>query len=137
MPDPVIKLLESPEDMTLVEDLQRAVWPGSETDVVPAHLLITVPRVDGVRVVNRDGNVTALTFQNISGNFVLVKGTVGATAPTTLPTNVRFSRSTSRCWWRNSSVSQIADLWPNVIGSACNAKVRPVIGVPRCRSLSS
>ena len=27
--------------MTLVEDLQRAVWPGSETDVVPAHLLIT------------------------------------------------------------------------------------------------
>ena len=41
MPDPVIKLLESPEDMTLVEELQRAVWPGSETDVVPAHLLIT------------------------------------------------------------------------------------------------
>jgi len=41
MPDPVIKLLDSPEDMTLVEDLQRAVWPGSETDVVPAHMLIT------------------------------------------------------------------------------------------------
>ncbi|HSO12577.1 MAG TPA: hypothetical protein VLT51_09395 [Anaerolineales bacterium] len=41
MPDPVIKLLESPEDMTLIEDLQRAVWPGSETDVVPAHVFIT------------------------------------------------------------------------------------------------
>jgi predicted GNAT superfamily acetyltransferase len=41
MPDPVIKLLESPEDMTLVEDLQRAVWHGSETDVVPAHVFIT------------------------------------------------------------------------------------------------
>jgi predicted GNAT superfamily acetyltransferase len=41
MPDTVIKLLESPEDMTLVEDLQRAVWPGSETDVVPAHIFIT------------------------------------------------------------------------------------------------
>ena len=27
--------------MTAVEALQRAVWPGSETDVVPAHLLIT------------------------------------------------------------------------------------------------
>jgi len=41
MPDTHIKLLESPEDMTLVEDLQRAVWPGSETDVVPAHIFIT------------------------------------------------------------------------------------------------
>lgn len=41
MPDPVIKLLESPEDMSLVEDLQRAVWHGSETDIVPAHIFIT------------------------------------------------------------------------------------------------
>jgi predicted GNAT superfamily acetyltransferase len=48
MPDPVIKLLESPEDMTLVEDLQRAVWPGSETDVVPAHLLITAIHNGGI-----------------------------------------------------------------------------------------
>lgn len=38
---PVIKILESPEDMNAVEELQRAVWPGSETDVVPAHMLIT------------------------------------------------------------------------------------------------
>src|SRR5512141_1105648 len=41
MPAPIIKILESPEDMATVEELQRAVWPGSETDVVPAHLLIT------------------------------------------------------------------------------------------------
>lgn len=41
MPAPVIKLLETPEDMTLVEELQRAVWHGSETDVVPAHVFIT------------------------------------------------------------------------------------------------
>ena len=36
-----IRLLESAEDMTAVEELQRQVWPGSETDVVPAHLLVT------------------------------------------------------------------------------------------------
>jgi predicted GNAT superfamily acetyltransferase len=36
-----IRLLETPEDMAAVESLQRVVWPGSETDVVPAHLLIT------------------------------------------------------------------------------------------------
>lgn len=41
MPGPAIRLLESPEDMTLVEELQRAVWPDSETDIVPAHMLIT------------------------------------------------------------------------------------------------
>lgn len=41
MPTPVIRLLESPEDMNSIEELQRAVWPGSETDVVPAHMLIT------------------------------------------------------------------------------------------------
>ena len=41
MHSPVIRILETPEDMPAVEDLQRAVWPGSETDVVPAHVLIT------------------------------------------------------------------------------------------------
>jgi predicted GNAT superfamily acetyltransferase len=48
MPDTLIKLLESPEDMTLVEDLQRAVWPGSETDIVPAHMLITATHNGGL-----------------------------------------------------------------------------------------
>ncbi len=48
MPDLVIKLLESPEDMTLVEELQRAVWPGSETDIVPAHVFITAVHNGGL-----------------------------------------------------------------------------------------
>jgi predicted GNAT superfamily acetyltransferase len=41
MSAPLIKILESPEELTAVEELQRIVWPGSETDVVPAHMLIT------------------------------------------------------------------------------------------------
>ena len=36
-----IRLLETPEDMSAAEELQRIVWPGSETDVVPTHVLIT------------------------------------------------------------------------------------------------
>jgi predicted GNAT superfamily acetyltransferase len=47
---PVIKILETPEDMTAVESLQRAVWPGSETDVVPAHMLITAVHNGGLVV---------------------------------------------------------------------------------------
>jgi predicted GNAT superfamily acetyltransferase len=34
--------------MTAVEDLQRLVWPGSETDVVPAHLLIAAVHNGGL-----------------------------------------------------------------------------------------
>jgi len=41
MAEYIIRLLESPEDMTVAEELQRIVWPGSETEVVPAHMLIT------------------------------------------------------------------------------------------------
>jgi predicted GNAT superfamily acetyltransferase len=43
-----IRILESIEEMEQVEDLQRLVWPGSETDVVPAHLLITLAHNGGL-----------------------------------------------------------------------------------------
>lgn len=48
MSDWTIRLLETAEEMKEVEALQRAVWPGSETDVVPAHLLITAVHNGGV-----------------------------------------------------------------------------------------
>ncbi len=50
MSSPIIKVLESPEDMAAVEVLQRAVWPGSETDVVPAHVMITAVHNGGLVV---------------------------------------------------------------------------------------
>ncbi len=43
-----IRLLETPEEMSAIEALQRMVWPGSETDVVPAHMLITVVHNGGL-----------------------------------------------------------------------------------------
>jgi len=48
MPEYAIRLLESPEEMTAVEDLQRIIWPGSETEVVPTHLLITAHHNGGI-----------------------------------------------------------------------------------------
>jgi len=50
MTAPVIRLLETPDDMVLVEELQRAVWPGSETDVVPAHVFITAVHNGGIAI---------------------------------------------------------------------------------------
>ncbi len=43
-----IRFLTTPEDMRQVEEVQRVVWPGSETDVVPMHLLITLAHNGGV-----------------------------------------------------------------------------------------
>jgi predicted GNAT superfamily acetyltransferase len=43
-----LRILETPEEMKAVEDLQRLVWPGSETDVVPMHLLLTIAHNGGL-----------------------------------------------------------------------------------------
>jgi predicted GNAT superfamily acetyltransferase len=43
-----IRLIESSEEMPSVEQLQRVVWPGSETDVVPLHMLITAVHNGGL-----------------------------------------------------------------------------------------
>ena len=43
-----IKIMETPEEMAQVENLQRMVWPDSETDVIPAHLLITAAHNGGL-----------------------------------------------------------------------------------------
>jgi predicted GNAT superfamily acetyltransferase len=45
---PIIKILETPEAMASIEALQRDVWPGSETDVVPVHLMITAVHNGGL-----------------------------------------------------------------------------------------
>lgn len=46
----ILKILERPEEMQAVEDLQRLVWPGSETDVIPAHMLLAAARNGGLVV---------------------------------------------------------------------------------------
>lgn len=43
-----IRLLATPEEMEAAEQLQLLVWPGSELDVVPAHLLLTASHNGGV-----------------------------------------------------------------------------------------
>jgi predicted GNAT superfamily acetyltransferase len=43
-----IQLLETPADMAAVETLQRQVWTGSETDVIPAHMLLAVVHNGGL-----------------------------------------------------------------------------------------
>jgi len=48
MAEYTIRLLETPEDMTAAEGLQRIVWPDSETEIVPTHMLITAIHNGGI-----------------------------------------------------------------------------------------
>jgi predicted GNAT superfamily acetyltransferase len=43
-----IRALETASDMRAVEDLQRRVWPGDDTEVVPAHMLLAIAHGGGV-----------------------------------------------------------------------------------------
>jgi predicted GNAT superfamily acetyltransferase len=43
-----LHILESPSEMEAVEELQRRTWPGSETDIVPAHLLLAAVHNGGL-----------------------------------------------------------------------------------------
>jgi predicted GNAT superfamily acetyltransferase len=47
-PEWIIRLIKSPEEMASVEELQRIVWPGTETDVLPAHMLLAVVHNGGL-----------------------------------------------------------------------------------------
>ena len=41
-------MLDEPQQMRHVEDLQRRVWPGSEVEIVPAHLLLAAAHNGGL-----------------------------------------------------------------------------------------
>lgn len=45
-----LSVLETPQAMAAVEDLQRLVWPGDETEVVPAHVLLAAAHNGGLVV---------------------------------------------------------------------------------------
>jgi predicted GNAT superfamily acetyltransferase len=43
-----VRPLSTIEEFHMAEDIQRAVWPGSELEVVPLHVLLTVSRNGGL-----------------------------------------------------------------------------------------
>ena len=56
-----LKILESPEEINAVEELERLVWPGSETEVVPAHMLLAVIHNGGLIIGAYDVGAQAAT----------------------------------------------------------------------------
>ena len=75
---------------------------------MPQNTTVNIPANTWTQIT--DANVTALTFQNISGNFVRVKGTVGATAPSDLAGSLRYNPGQGE---RNVALT---DLFPGISG---------------------
>jgi len=45
-----LRILETSTEMESVENLERQVWPGSETDVIPSHLLLAAVHGGGLLI---------------------------------------------------------------------------------------
>jgi len=45
---PTIRILETPAEMIQAEDLQRLVWPGSDAEILPVHILLTFAHNGGL-----------------------------------------------------------------------------------------
>ena len=43
-----LRILDTPGEFEAVEDLQRLVWPGSEVEILPAHMLIAAVHNGGI-----------------------------------------------------------------------------------------
>jgi predicted GNAT superfamily acetyltransferase len=50
-------ILETPAEMEAVEDLERLIWPGSETDVIPSHMLLAAVHGGGLVIGAYDDTV--------------------------------------------------------------------------------
>ena len=48
LPIIIVRPLESIADFRAAEEVQRQVWPGTELDVVPLHMLTTVAHNGGL-----------------------------------------------------------------------------------------
>ena len=70
-----------------------------------------------------DADVSSITFQNTGNQFVLIKGTTGATAPTDTTGAVRYNPGQGE---RNASLS---DLFPGIAAARVWALCDSAVGV--------
>ena len=56
----VLRMLDTPDEMAGIENLQRLIWPGNETEIVPGHLLITAAHNGGLVIGAYSGSTGSL-----------------------------------------------------------------------------
>jgi hypothetical protein len=70
------------------------------------NLTLTIPAATWTQLT--DADITALTFQNVGGNHILIKATTDGTAPTNFSAAIRYNPGQGE---RNVS---LADLFPGL-----------------------
>ncbi len=76
---------------------------------MPQNTTVNLPAATWTQIT--DANVTSITFQNISGSDIRVKGTVGAVAPTDLLGALLYMP------YQGERNSAMLDLFPGVAGA--------------------
>lgn len=76
---------------------------------MPRNSNVSIPANAWTQITAND--ITAITFQNLSGAEILIKGTVGANAPTDASGAIRYGSDLGE---RNAS---LADLFPGISGA--------------------
>lgn len=71
---PTIRILETPDEMTQVEDLQRLVWPGSDAEILPGHILLTFAHNGGLVLGSYDGEKLVGLLVGFPGLYTLPDG---------------------------------------------------------------
>lgn len=69
-----IRILETIEEMEQVEGLQRLVWPGSDADILPGHILLTFAHNGGLVLGAFDGPQLAGMLVGFIGLYQLPDG---------------------------------------------------------------
>ena len=67
-----LRILETSEEMVAVENLQRLIWPGSEVDIVPAHLLLAVVHNGGLVIGAYSSEISTYELHESSADLSLV-----------------------------------------------------------------
>jgi predicted GNAT superfamily acetyltransferase len=146
----VIRILETIEEMEQVEDLQRIVWPGSETDVVPAHMLLTAAHNGGLVLGAYDGEKMVGMLFGFPGLYEVPDGPrpkhcshMLGVLPDTRDTGVGFALKRAQwqivrkqgldriTWTYDPLLSRNGHLNIARLGAVCNTYLREVYGQMR------
>jgi predicted GNAT superfamily acetyltransferase len=80
----ILRILETPSELSAVEDLQRQIWPGDDADIVPGHLMLAAVHNGGlvigaydVDATDESGDEAGLEWGEIPASASLVGFTFG------------------------------------------------------------
>ncbi len=145
-----LRILETPEDLLRVEDLQRTVWPGNEIEIVPIHLLRAAVDHGGVVIgAFEDQQLVGFVFgfpgidDSVDGPRLMHVSHMAGIHPDYRDRGLGFALKRAQwqvvrrqgveriCWTYDPLLSRNANLNIAKLGAICNAYIPEYYGVMR------